>query len=373
MKEASLIAATFDVPTLADAVSKASRVTPTKGTILDKCAGITIELNQDTPDDPVLVKATDGVSTFRQRIPSATFKGDERRKVWRISAPLITGVLSKLPAGPGSTVTLGDTGDGFVRLVCNKTKAKFHVLGGVPQPVERFDSSAMVEATALASRVSQVAWATKRGGSDPLAGVRITGDHLLACDSVSAARVPCKVDLTAPVTASLFVLAPLIKPYPDLHLRATDKRLLIEVDEDTQITTALIDGTYPDVDRFLDAPFLGGTFGVHRPLLADVIQRALVLHRGERDIPMCRLVLNGDVLDVTLEVAEVGSITDQIEVVGDGSSIDLWLTPATVLNAMSGCAGDDIQISHQGDPLKPIRFQDDFGYTAITMPRKVTS
>lgn len=360
--------AVFEVATLADAVSKANRIAPTKGSAADRAAGIVVRVDPSQPE-PVLVIATDTEVTIRQNVTPIEL-GDEAVE-WRVASNLFDGILRSLPMTSGSLVSLRDNGDGFLYIICGKKKARLTLFVGNYPIVPRFDPTNLTEVSGLARRLTQVAWAaeTKNEGAI-LTGIHIDGEHIIAHDRANLAMVPCVVKLDEAVTAPLTDIAALLKNTSEVHMRASKNHLELMTDAYTQTTSILYRQEYPPVKRLLSQFKFPHTFMVGVGPLKAALELMLVLVKAER-FPKTTLHIGKNKMKLEMEVPQVGKIADEIEI--EGGSDELYVTtfsPESLLAAINASGYSKVSMDYGPDPKNsPLRVHDLDGYEAYLAPR----
>lgn len=367
---------TFDAATLADAIIKAARIAPNKGAAFDKAAGIHMEVRPD--DKAVIVKATDLEVTYRQIVPVQEVKAD-RVLFWRVPSNLLSGLMSQINVGGGSTITLVDPGDSAIRIISGNLKVKLQMQDPADFPNwEPFNSDNMADANDFAQKVAQVSWACAKKNNQILSGVHIDGESLIGCDTNVAAIVPCKVPLQKEVTVPLWTVTPILAKASDVRLAATDKTLNIHLDKETQATSRLLEGAYPNV-KGLHRTDYTGKVKFHRAATLEAVNRLLVVAREDRKMPTVKLTFNpGLVRTCTfdLQVEDKGRIQDTIEVTGTyDEPFEIYFTPSLFVPAIESSKEDQVEMEY-GHPertlasMKPVRISDGTGYEALVMPRK---
>lgn len=368
--------ATFSSAHLADAVSKAARVAPSKGEAHDKAAGILLNVDEDS----TVVIATDIETTYRQVIPTAEFEGDPVS--WRLSSVLFSKMLSTLAMGDGQVVKMIDTDDSFIRVKQGRYLAKFSLLNASSFPAVRelTDLTDMIDANAMSSRIESVAWACASTLNSPLAGVYLDGQEVVATDTYCLAFAPCPVAVAEPVCVQIRTLAGLLKQATDISVRANASRLEMQLDAETQATASIIMQPYPNVKAIIRKQF-DGVLKFSRSSCMESIQRTMV-HITQEKGPKLELtvrpqgMMHNLVLDI--EASEVGRIQDAIDVEmeqTDGSPpINIKISPSYLLSAITHARNDTITLKY-GDPTSkipqhklPILIEDGTGYKVFIMP-----
>ena len=365
---------TFDSATLADAVQKAARIAPSKGSAYDKAAGIFFEYKH--PATVLIMKATNLDSTYTQKLTMLDPKV-EGDFTWRIPSALLAGLMSNLPLGAGKQITFIDKGDdSSIRIKQDTMMVKLAMITGDYPVIRSFDSASMAEANDFAHKVEQVTWACARDDS-MYSGVHIDGDSLIGCDKTVAAIVPCKVPIANPITVPLWALSSILRQATDVRLAATDTKLNIQLDAESQATTSIFSGKYPNVKALLRDNYTGEIKIPRQPFL-EALNRMLVVARSER-LPTVKLSFNGSglVKNITmdLEVPDTGRIQDSVDAEGTFDDFEIWFTPGYIIGAMEQ-AKDELVTVKYGHPdpakatLSPVLVADAKDYQALVTPRK---
>jgi len=356
--------ATFEVATIVDAIQRAARVAPTKGTALDKAAGIVIEGDPAAIGDPVVVQSTDLDVTFRTTI-SALDMGTEPF-VWRLPSTLLNGFASALNMDGGSQIELFQH-DNEVRFKSGKTKAKLNLILGHYPIIPVFDSSKHTDAASLAMRLKQVAWAVNNRSLDILSGVHLDGSYLYGCDRTRLAFVPCVVPVNRPVTAQLTAVASTLRNTSEVGVRATETRIELSPDTHTQVTSRLIEGDYPNVKRLIRDDY-SGEVTIQTDTINSVIDRMLVIAKNERSTATSIAIGDGS-MSMSMQAKGVGMVADEFEVVGGTSEpFRLRFDSDSLRRAIVASGRPQIKLRYGPSNKKPIEVCDDAGFRAILMP-----
>lgn len=356
----------IETAVFADAANRAARVSPTKGAAFDKAAGLILEV---TPDKPrgVVIKSTDLETTFLTRM--SALKSDGVGGVWRINAHVLAGFLSQLPTAPGSVVTLVDSKDKLV-LKAGKTKANLRTMSPTDfPPFSAFDESGMTLVPNLGQAVQQVAWAVDRD-RDPMTGVHIDGQRLVACNGTLMAEVPCVAAVDEPITAPLQALSNAMKNTAEVHIKAMTKRLYLMPDQDTQATSRIYAAPFPDCEplrrRVEGHP---NNIEISVEILAEAIRRQMVLCKGDR-YPLIKVTMLDGSIAIEMDVPELGTIEDEIDCKGGSlGSIEIWFTPTVLTQALAAAKAATVTIAYL-DAMAPVSLADGLGYRCIAMPRR---
>lgn len=356
---------TFEVATLADAVSKASHFTPSKGTALDRAAGLVLVIDQ--PAGRVVVKSTDLTVTYQQTTTPVSIRGDST--TWRVSDSKLNAIVSRLEMGVGSKITLQEDADErVIKFVSGKTKGKIPLFDADMSYPEwdPFDPSGMEIVTDLAARVQQVSWACDKPGT-VFAGVRISGEHVEAFDQKVMARVPFKCPLPEPVVAPLQGLTSLLKNWPEIAVRATDDCLQLSPDPDTQITVRLLLGAYPDLSQILGMK-LDHAITIDRARLLAAVQRVQAILGPDR-YPKVQVNFLGKSVRLRVEDEEQGLLQDELDVEDDHEPFEIVLGLNDLQSMVEQARTGTVKFSHAGASNKPYKIEAG-DYVAAGMPRK---
>ena len=360
---------TSETGTLADAIGRAARVSPTKGAAYEKAAGVVIQFD----GHEALVMATDLEVTYRQTFMPT--HADPDKFCWRLPADVVAGFIGGLPMNDGSVVDMTyDDAESCVVVTSGKTVAKFNTidLGGFPIP-ELFPASLLKSVEGFARRVQQVAFATDRKSDGILSGVYVTGSKLYGFDRSRLAVVDCTVPVSAPVTVPLAPLAGVLRNTADLRVGVVDERLVIQPDDDTQASTIIFADAYPDVENLLKrlASMTGRcTFSISD--MQSALGRMMVLARDQR-YPRVQVTFDvaAQVMELDMYVKGLGQMRDQIEcsIENLSKTVTYSYTPNYILEGLAQCSGPNIVMELGEDPLKPCTFDDGDGFRYMFMPR----
>lgn len=363
---------TVETPTIADAVSRAARVAPSKGNAWDKAQGVALMVRPGT-NGPLRVLATDLETTYFHRINTLDATGDPID--WRIPSQLLAAFLSSLPMEAGRTVTFADD-NGLCRVTCGKASGVFRLIADPLPKITPFDPKGMMQVEDFAQKIDQVAWAVHHDPG-PLAGVHIDGTNLWGCDRYRLAKIPCVVPITQAITVPLLKLAGLLKNSGAVMLRATADRLEIMPDADTQMTCLLYQEGYPNVSLLVDGFDMIREYSVHREALVDMLTRLLTLAKGER-YPQATLTFTAtdeghSNMGMSMTVEDLGTVADELEVGATvdpavDSELEMRINPANLLSAAQHASRELLSLFSTGNPLKPLLITDPSEFKTWVMP-----
>jgi DNA polymerase III sliding clamp (beta) subunit (PCNA family) len=366
--------AVFSVAELADAVSRAARVAPTKGAAFDKAAGIIIDL--DVVKARAELRATDLETSFFQSIQCISATGPSL--VWRVSSLLLDGFLQSLPKREDDTVALIGRGDDKIRLRCGKTVIALQLL-----PVTEFPSLGDVPvfegtpANEVAAKVEQVAWSVDLKRAN-LSGVYIDGTRMIACDGFTLCSIPCQVGVDKPILVPMQTLKSLLKQASDVRMATNGPRIYVSLDAETVVSSSLIMDEFPKVDPLMVTDF-GGTLSFRKTAFQDCMNRLNTMARQDR-LPAITLTLgtSGMLRALIFDVAVkgVGRIRDELDITTDCEvEYVISFQPAHLEKAVEACQGDTVSLDFapggEFDKPKQIRIRDDKDFQCWIVPRTV--
>lgn len=362
--------ATFEVATLADAVQKAAIFQASKGSGFDKAGGIVIEV---APMVGARIRATDLNVTFDQNVATISVAGDSESATWRVPALLST-VLSKIPIVTGATVTLSSTdGDPNLHIISGKSKGRLKMFDaslGFPE-WDRFDVDGLGLVENLPAIVQRIVWAADEKFG-VLGGICIDGEWAYATDKNVAAKAP----LTFPhddtfdyVTVPVQMLHPVISKYPELHVGVAENKLLVGVDQDTQLTVNVFGDRFPiDGMRSFFSQVFTHAVSLDRDTLLGALDRLAPIG-GTDSMPRVRVSFNADgTLDLS-STGESGKWEDTIDIVSDGE-LKTAFKADYLKKAVGGANAGAIRIHHNAKALNPVKITDGSGYEALVMAIK---
>lgn len=362
--------ASVHAATLHDALQRAYRIAPTKGAAFDKAAGIHLTFQGDRCE----VRATDTEVTFWQEIPAEVMDRDGEALELRLPSMVLVPFIASLPMSGEQKIKFrvddANPKQIIVKFANTKLQAKMNQIVGA-YPLFGYRSvDEMMPAQELASKLESVSWAV--GDTGVLQGVLVDGDQLYAMDSKRAARVPCAVEVDEPVVALLTALTPLVKLGTDIRIRVEGSKVLLALDEKTQVTTTVISQPYPDAWQRLVKmrEEMESQFSMNRGRLTDALNRLLIGVRNDRQ-PRCSLTIKDGSLDMKLiggltgEIEDLAAISDQVQ--ADDNDVQFIFNPTTLVEALDSFSGSTILIKYS-TPVMPWHISTPDQYEAWVMP-----
>lgn len=368
----------FETATLADAIRKADRVAPSKGSAFDKSAGIVIEIIVSPMEDPVvIVRATDTTTFYMEWVDPMEVTGEST--CWRLPSKLFAGLVSTLPIGSGSLVTIEEKPEEKGRTVSlttnRKTRCKFSLIEMSYYPMwSAFDESNLKTVSNLGGRIAQVEWAAAKN-EEKIDGVHFDGDSAIATDRYRLVKVPMDMTVEEPITVPSAVLSAVIRQTGDVKVGTDGRMFLVAPDEHTQIRTVMSGHDYPNVQRIMDQNLsYPETIRVKKTELLEIMARSLNFVGADR-FPTMRLFFGKEEINIYMADAEKGMLGDAVEIPGQAmhDRVELKFTPKNIMEALEHAPNEEIILGY--DPEKPLRVflvDGGSGYLCWVVPRRGT-
>jgi DNA polymerase III sliding clamp (beta) subunit (PCNA family) len=362
--------ASIQAATLHDALSKASKIAPTKGSAFDRAAGFHLTFT----DSGIEIRATDEEMTYWQFIEADTINETGIRTVYRLPSVMLAAFVASLPMNSDQHLVrfLHDPAKPReIHIKFGKTKLglKMNLITGGSYPEwQPIDFVGMTEAQELASRIESVVWACDESGH--FAGSHIDGKFLTSINGRSmAAMTVCEIDVDAPVTALLKPLVPLLKLGTEIRIKVVESRIYVALDDKTQITSTVINKPWPNMVDALQKRPLPNSFSVKRQRVIDAINRLMIV--ADRT-PVCHITVKDGQLDFLLK-SDSGEMSDAC-VTNDSEHTEDHLykyNPAWVIKIFESfsCAMVKVRYNPETPTKHPFHLSDPAsGYEAWLMP-----
>lgn len=360
----------FETATIADAVDKAARVAPTKGSAFDKASGILMNLAPE--ESCVYIRATNLEIYYLEAVDTVSIEGEGE---WRFPSQILSGILSKLPIGSGKEVVLEQETFGEVKLKSGRTTAKLRTIDSSYFPTwEPFDPEALDMVPDLGARIQQVEWAALTGGEPPMSGIHLNGEVVVATDRIRMAVAPCEAEpIYKPVTIPAGILKPVMRSMRDVAIGLDQGQFLLMPDPTTQIRTVIFDTPYPDITRAMrrNQP---ATVKFKKDHLLAMIDRAMVFGTRDRSPQMTMYIGAGEIA-VMMSDQEQGLLGDIIDVPGyaDHKRTKILFTPKNLTDAIAASPSEQVELHYTPEtPTAVVRVDGGSGYEAWVMPRRST-
>jgi DNA polymerase III sliding clamp (beta) subunit (PCNA family) len=361
------VKATFENATIADAVTKAARVAPTRGEAFDKASGILLELDEE--EQTVTLRSTNLSLYYLQVVDAVEVIGSD---LWRLNAQILAGVMSKLPIGSGKHVTF-EQKDNELHMKSGSTKAKFRMIDTQYFPYwDAYDPDKLEMVPDLGERIKQVEWAASEDHELSFAGIHLDGTHIITTDRIRLARVPCEAEpIYKPVTIPAGILKPLLTGLRDVAVGIDEGMFLMMPDVSTQLKTNIYDRDYPPgIKAVFDKYSWQRSVKVQKSELLEVIDRASVFATRDRS-PKLDLIIGKSQIAVMCSDVDMGLLGDVVEVAGaDHPRHKMVFTPRNITDALNAAPSSEVELWYSPDePKFPIKIDGGSGYMAVVMAR----
>lgn len=364
----------FETATLADAIRKADRVAPNKGSAFDKSAGIVIDITVSPLEDPVVViRATDTTTFYMEWVDPVEVTGVSTS--WRLPSKLLAGLMSTLPIGSGSQVTMeekeAEKGRAVHLTTNRKTRCKFSLIDSEYYPDWfSFDDSNLTVVSNLGGRLSQVSWAAAKG-EEKIDGVHFDGEQAIATDRYRLARVPFDMSLGKPITIPSEILTAVLRQTGDVKVGTDGNMFLLAPDEHTQIRTVMSGHEYPKTERLMRRDY-PETVTLKKTELLEIMQRSLTFVGSDR-FPTMRLFFGKEEINVFMADAERGMLGDAVEIPGQAchDRVEIRFTPKNIIEALEHAPNETVSLGYDPENSMRVMYIDGgSGYECWVIPRK---
>lgn len=356
----------FEVAALADALTKAARVAPTRGDAFTKAAGIVL----DVTSDEAIVMATDTLVRYSTWLTPESFEGEPAS--WRLPSRIFADVISKLKTTQTKTVKLVQEG-GRLRLEHGRTRAQFNLIDMDEYPRWMpFSPDDMTEVEGLARAVSAVDWASADKGDPPLIGVLLTGQQAVASDRYKFASMPCQIDLEEPIVIPPAVITSILKPTMNVMIRVEGSQVYIMPDDFTQIALTAYGTPFPPVARVMNRSW-PTMVKVNRHALIDMIELVMSMSGADR-MPTVVLIFGRQEIAAMLANQEVGLLGHIVDTPGQLAFTkrhEMRFKPEYLLGALNGCQAAEITLGFDMEnPKAPVYIDGGDGLEFWIAPRQ---
>jgi len=339
------------VATLHDALQKAKNVAPTKGNAFDRAQGIHLTF----VTDGIEVRATNLEMTYWQLVPAAT--SVENGWEMRLPSGLLSAFVAGIPMASESDrlrflIDTANPRSVTVQFGNKKLKAKMATIMGEYPQFAPIDVDEMKDAQELASKLEMVAWAADDQGG-VLSGTYIDGEYLVSMTTKMAARAHCVIDAEEAVVAIMRPLVPLIKLGTTIRMKVLENKLVIALDEASQVTSTVILQPYPvhGLEQLGKLPHDSG-FTVGKQRFIDGLTRLLVAVRNDR-LPRCSVNILDGQLHMSLR-SDSGEIEDACIVSDQTWTVqkDLLFNPTWLIDALESFNSSTVKVRYMENNSK---------------------
>lgn len=359
----------FENATIQDAMVKACRVAPTRGSAFDQAAGVLLTVDED---GQVSLRATDTLVFYHEIVDAVSVEGYGE---WRFPSVLLGGFFAKLRIGSGKTISLeDDPSDNVVRVSSGNTRAKFRKIDPTYfPPWEPFNDDSLTSVSNLGDRINMIQWATAEGrDSNVLSGIYFDGEIIAATNRYMLAAAPCPIESLKGET----VIAPasafnsISNTIKEARVGVDGGHLLIMPDDSTQIKVVTFAEEYPRIDRVMhrNQP---ATVEIEKDHLIEIMDRANVFSGSSRT-PALTVIIGQEDVAVMMNDEEFNSLGDVIDVAGQATHNRVYIEfiPKNIMDAVRAGPNKNIKIHYNPTSTKkPVRVDGGSGYEAWIAPR----
>lgn len=341
---------TFETATLADVLKKAEICAPkARGSdhAWGTAAGLVMEYWPGAAGGVVQVRSTNLEVFYTERVDYVD--GPAEPVSWRIPAQVVTGIVSSLPIGTGRTVTLRQV-DRMLEMTSGRTTGRVGLMPWDNYPMwDPYTEEESAVVSQMGRALAQVEWACARDG-EPLTGVYLDGQHMVATDRYRAARVPCEVPILQgrAVTVPVKLLTPILRHAGDVRVGISGNFLTISPDAHTQIKCIAFDKNIPDPKAFAALQY-DSSILVSRDQLVEMVNRMMNVAKGSTDEPRVTMLLGGGQLTLRVPGAHPGEfVQDSIELPGqcEHGPLMLRFLPKNINDAVGRAPDEKVQLHY---------------------------
>ena len=377
---------TFEVGTLADAVREANAIAPTKGKDLDQMAGFFFEIRPDNAGGgAVFLRCTNRSIYYTKQVEVIKIEGIEQD--WRLPSIPMSGFMGALPVGAGRHVTLQReviedkaSASGYrytnrIRMECGRARASVLLIPTESYPDwEAFDHTDLPMVHNFGERIDQVGWAVANEGGEPLTGVYVDGERLIATDRFRVAVTQCEVDLgdSEPVTVPMNLLGPILKQIQDVRIGIFGNFLCIAPNDYTQIKIGVYGQNLPDMSGIMNMDHEETVLLQREPTVAAV-QRVLSIGATDRQIALHVTIGNGELALYLEGEGQTETCEDAVFLQGQAAHepVEYKFGPQNFLDAISKSPSSEIMFHYNTSKTTAVvKFETSSGYTVWSMPRR---
>lgn len=358
---------TFETATIADAIKKASRVSPAKGKAFDEAGGIVIEVT--TGGTPLIVIRSTNLDVFQTEwVDCVRAEGED--SIWRLPTGLVAAFMASLPIGTGKEVTFEEIKQGLyshIKITAGKSKCKVNLLDATDYPSwPTFDPEDLTPVLDFGGKIDMVEWAANSSEQAPLSGVNFTGTEVQATDRYRVAVCPLVIpDLEEPATVPSGILGQILKQTGEVRIKFTESQLFMMPDATTQIIAVIYGASYPKMTRIKDR-VRPESFTVRKDDLLAVINRSTLAAQSER-IPTLRMFIGEEEIACMTEGTDAVYVGDILEVAGQcvHPRFEIKFTPKNLVDTLNKVPNDRVTIGYdKSNPMCNLYIDGGSGFEA---------
>lgn len=354
---------------LADALATAGRAATSRTGTLPVLSGVRL----DVAAGELTVTGTDLELTIRLTVPVHS----DRDGAAVVPARLIADIVKALPAG-GVEISLDDD-----EMSISAGRAQFSVrplsLSDFPAQAESSGDPVTLSSAEVADALRQVVRAASTDDARAvLTGVLLASDDdaikMVATDSYRLAvrDLPQSSILVAGQKVlvpgrALAELGRIVAGHDQLTVRFGAREASFQAG-DTQLTTRLIEGEYPNYKNLLPSSY-PNLLTVGRDALLEALRRVKILAQDSTPV---RLTLGGETVGLTAITQDVGNAHEEIDASYEGTEMTVAFNPDYLIAGIDAVDGDEVTLATL-DPMKPavLRGVGHDEYLYLLMPVRV--
>lgn len=382
-----MTAVTFESATIADCIRRANVIAPTKGKELDQLAGFFCEVRPDGNGGGTFVlRCTNQSVYYTEQVDVVKIDGIDQD--WRLPSIPLNGIISNLPISTGRTVTFQrevvadpNSASGYVytnRLIVlsGRTRASMMLIPTDSYPNwYGYDFNTLNLIEGFGQRVAQVSWAVAKSGGEPMTGIYIDGDNMLASDRHKLAMAPAKIDLGSaqqPITVPLALLTSILQQIMDVYVGVEGNFLLISPNEYVQIKVGIYGIDYPKLHRIYTME-TDHMILLEKNLTISSVMRVLSIGATDRQLDL-RITIGKEEISFFVEGESKTETAEDTLFLGGQANHELLtisVDPQNFLEAMNRAPSPQIALHYSDDVHKFIRLETDNEYKCYLAPRRI--
>jgi DNA polymerase III sliding clamp (beta) subunit (PCNA family) len=361
----------FEVASIGDALKKVARCIPpaNSGYEFGTSGGMVIEVRPGTGQE-ITVRGTNTELYYTEWVTALEIEGPAVD--WRLPARFAD-LMASLPIGSGYIVELNDE-SGVMRVDCGRMSGTLKLVPTTGYPLwGAFDETATEPVAGFGDRIAQVGWACHKS-EEPLTGIWMDGQHLVASNRYVACRVPCEIPTISqgPIVAPAKLLGTVIRHSGDVRVGILPTQIAVMPDEYTQIRCVTYASRYPNVNSSLRTDYETSMFVGKEPLIESV-QRLEKITKSKTTL--LRMMIGGGQIALVMKGEEKEEIfEDSIELGTGGQHLPVMMSfdPKIFLDGISKGPDERLEIHYNvGNPSQkiPVYMTGGGGYEAWFMQR----
>lgn len=175
-----------------------------------------------------------------------------------------------------------------------------------------------------------------------------------------------EISVVIPATAMKTAAALFKDEESEVTVKVDGKRISLSAG-DTELSSALLEGQYPDLARLYPTQF-EQTITVNREILLAVLKRAKLLSNDDSPLVVTLTADRNDTATISIRNGEIGSFEEDIPIKREGAGdFKICYMLAYLLDAVTSIEADDLRIDFSGT-TKPALITGDGTTKAVILP-----